>query len=158
MRFLFFSFVLTLLDRYSKLWAVHNCHEPYMLIPDKLFFQVTYNKGISLGLFNNLFSLITIIVFFITVFLHYYSYQQWRKKRSIEAIKGELLVLIGSWSNLIDRYLYQGVVDFIVFQYSYFVFPVFNVADVAIVTGVIIMMLHTLLREESLAEKVEYEK
>lgn len=57
-----------------------------------------------------------------------------------------ILVLGGAVGNLVDRLRYGYVVDFLDFR----VFPVFNVADTAIVTGVGLLFLYLLQSEGKL--------
>lgn len=87
---------------------------------------------------NFVFLFISFIVFLITIFLTYYTYTQFKIKKNILA---EICILAGSCSNLIDRYIYGGVIDFILFEYKNYAFPIFNLADIAIVSGVFLMVL-----------------
>jgi signal peptidase II len=66
------------------------------------------------------------------------------------------LVGAGAIGNLIDRVRWDGgVVDFIgPFDLGSMQFPIFNVADMAITTGAILLAL-TLLRDEEETEPVE---
>ncbi|NLW89330.1 MAG: signal peptidase II [Clostridiaceae bacterium] len=41
----------------------------------------------------------------------------------------------GSIGNMIDRFAYQSVVDFLMFDFGRFTFPIFNFADMCIVVG-----------------------
>lgn len=50
---------------------------------------------------------------------------------------GYALVIGGAVSNAIDRLVYCAVFDFIALHYRCYCWPVFNLADVAIVTGVL---------------------
>ena len=50
------------------------------------------------------------------------------------------LIIIGAVSNLLDRILYQGVVDFINIEW----FTVFNIADIYISLGVIWILIFEL--------------
>ena len=59
------------------------------------------------------------------------------------------LVISGILGNSIDRLWRGAVVDFIdVHYYDVWRYPVFNVADIAICTGVGIFILSTLIRPE----------
>jgi len=50
--------------------------------------------------------------------------------------------------NLIDRILYKYVVDFIALHFkNIYYFPIFNIADVLVVTGTIVLAF-CLLKEE----------
>ncbi len=135
-----FSAVL-LLDRITKYAAVHYVSGEYRLSAF-LSCQPVLNRGIVCGIFNSLhttsFILTSLLVFSIYALLVVYTYFQWKEHRSIFA---ELLILAGGLSNIIDRFIYNGVVDFIVLSYKDWFWPVFNVADACIVCGVILMVL-----------------
>lgn len=95
------------------------------------FFHITFvlNHGAAFGIFRDqqwLF-LVTAVVFF-GAFLAYYD----RLRRSGTLIHyGSVALAAGAVSNLIDRIRLGHVVDFFDFR----VWPVFNVADIAIVLG-----------------------
>jgi signal peptidase II len=100
------------------------------------------NTGVAFGLFQDrgpLFVVINVIV--IVAIIFYYRQlpaDQWWLKASLG------LQLGGALGNLLDRLrLDYKVIDFIDFK----IWPVFNVADMAIVTGVAILAYY-LLREE----------
>lgn len=50
------------------------------------------------------------------------------------------LIIGGALGNLMDRFLYGGVVDFLQFHIKKDSFPAFNVADSAIVIGVALVL------------------
>ena len=50
------------------------------------------------------------------------------------------LVFGGAVGNAVDRVLHQYVVDF--FEFTFFSFPVFNVADICITCGVALFMVY----------------
>lgn len=133
--------IVFMLDRVTKFYAVRYWATEYMLAPS-ISFQLTYNRGISWGIGNSgnylHYFLITALIIAITCLLIAYTYRQWR---SGNAIWGELLVITGSLSNIIDRFVYGGVVDFIMLYWRQYTFPIFNIADIAIVIGVGIMFL-----------------
>ncbi|MCG3171023.1 MAG: Lipoprotein signal peptidase [Pseudomonadales bacterium] len=54
------------------------------------------------------------------------------------------LILGGALGNLIDRVVLGYVVDFIFFHWKDSYFPAFNIADAAITTGAIMMMIEVL--------------
>lgn len=51
------------------------------------------------------------------------------------------LILSGAIGNLIDRVAYGFVIDFVDLHYGEFYWPIFNVADIAIVMGVVLLMV-----------------
>ena len=64
-----------------------------------------------------------------------------------------VMVLSGAIGNIIDRLFRGYVVDF--FEFTFFDWPVFNVADIYVVVGVIVMalMLLFVVKEEDLELK-----
>ncbi len=62
---------------------------------------------------------------------------------------GLSLVLGGAAGNLIDRFLYRSVVDFLDFYAGTSHWPAFNVADSAITTGVGLILLEMFLTRKS---------
>ena len=128
-----------LLDRISKWYAVQHIQMPIQ-INQFLSFELAFNRGISWGMFHGsgcLFALVRIVISLVTFFVAISAYARWREG---QLVLGEVLVVAGSFSNLIDRAFYGGVVDFILLHYSDWYWPVFNVADMAIVCGVALMI------------------
>lgn len=111
-------------------------------ITDYLSFEFVLNRGISWGMFSSdsegTFLLIAAAVVGLMVFLLSFA---WERYKHDHLIFGELLVLSGALSNLYDRFMYRGVVDFIVFSYKGWTFPAFNIADTCVVLGVAIMLI-----------------
>ncbi len=132
------------LDRCTKSYAMQYWRDEHVVNP-YLYFQVTINRGISWGLLNYthkwIFLGVTFLIATITVALMWYAYQRYQQGKSI---LGEVCVIAGSCSNIIDRIFYLGVVDFIVVHAGPWTWPVFNIADAFIVFGVAIMFIHLL--------------
>jgi signal peptidase II len=136
-----------LLDRASKAWAGRSLVDqpPVDVIPGVLRFLYTTNSGGAFGLGQSapwLFAGATIVVSGIIV------YASFRLSRPLVAIALGL-VLGGALGNLTDRAingpgLSGRVTDFIDVR----VWPVFNLADSAIVIGAILLALSSLGHEE----------
>jgi len=56
------------------------------------------------------------------------------------------LILGGALGNVIDRVAYGHVVDFLLFYWRDWYYPAFNLADVAITCGAVLLVLDELLR------------
>ena len=56
------------------------------------------------------------------------------------------LILGGALGNVIDRIVYGHVVDFLLFYWRNWYYPAFNVADMGIVCGAILLVLDEILR------------
>lgn len=140
----FIVFFVLLVDRITKLYAIANLKVPHE-VTSFLSGELVFNQGISWGMFNNgdgsNFLVVSMVVIFVTSILVYYAYTRIKLGYTIY---GELLVIVGSISNILDRTLYNGVVDFISFHYSNYRFPYFNIADSCIVLGVCIMFIQML--------------
>lgn len=59
------------------------------------------------------------------------------------------LILGGALGNVIDRVVYGHVVDFLLFYWDNWYYPAFNIADVAITCGAVLLVLDDLLRARS---------
>lgn len=130
------------IDRLTKHWILHHL-EGEQKINSFLSFDFVINRGISWSMFHSeadsAFYLLTFVITLVLIFLVAYAY---RRLRNQKVIIGEVLILAGGFSNIIDRIKYNGVIDFIVLSYQSFTWPVFNIADVCIVLGVFIMLIN----------------
>ena len=129
------------LDRVTKNWVLDKL-DGILNITDYLSFEFVLNRGISWGMFSSdsegTFLLIAAAVSGLVLFLISFARERFKHDH---LIFGEVLVLAGALSNLFDRFMYRGVVDFIVFSYQSWTFPAFNVADMCVVSGVFIMLI-----------------
>ncbi len=133
-------------DQITKTWVLTNLAEQQSwaaLARFRGMINVTHivNTGAALGLFpnqGNLFIVIAIVV--VIAIVSYYRYLP-LDQLPVRVSLG--LQLGGAMGNLLDRIRLGLVVDFIDFGF----WPVFNLADVAIVTGVIILASY-LMHEE----------
>jgi signal peptidase II len=104
--------------------------------------RVTYvtNTGVAFGLFQNLgnfFIIVPIVVIGLILFFHH---QLPDGQRLMRLVLG--LALGGATGNLIDRLRFGSVVDFIDCNFwPLREWPVFNLADTSIVTGVALLVL-----------------
>ena len=142
-KYIYFLLATTIfiLDRITKLAALTYAQTP-CVINKYLAFELVLNRGVSWGIFHNasniVFTLVSGIIAIITLFLCWHAYDVYKKGNSMI---GHVCIIAGSISNLIDRAIYGGVIDFIVLSYNQYSWPVFNVADMAIVCGVGLLIL-----------------
>ncbi|MGL5448495.1 MAG: signal peptidase II [Rhabdaerophilum sp.] len=137
------AILLLLADQASKLALIYGTHirltYPWPLLPF-LDFTVVWNRGISYGLFQQDSELGRWILTAVKVVAAIVLFFWLRKAESrLEAI-GIGLIIGGAIGNAIDRALHGAVFDFIHFHVGTFSWYVFNVADAAIVIGVILMV------------------
>lgn len=126
-------------------------HESFVVI--KGLFNITHvrNPGAAFGFLATLspsfralfFITITIIVIFLV--LYYISKSHEGEMNTVFALS---LILSGAVGNLIDRVRFGEVIDFIDIYIGNSHWPAFNVADAAISTGAVIMMLELFKRKK----------
>jgi signal peptidase II len=137
-----------LVDRLTKSWILAHLEAPRQ-INEWLSFHFVLNRGISWGLFysehEGTLLLIATAVIGLMIFLASFARDRWQRDH---VVLGEVLALAGALSNLVDRFLYRGVVDFIVLSYEGLTFPAFNIADACIVTGIMLMLVSVYVRGE----------
>lgn len=140
-----FGLIIFAIDRLTKYWALHNVGQQPRIINNWLSFELCYNRGISWSFFDSendiIFFLLTALIIAVTVAVGWYGYERFAHKKS--AI-GQLFIVAGSLSNIVDRFAYCGVIDFIAIHWQQYYFPIFNIADMAIVGGVAILLLQVL--------------
>lgn len=130
-----------IIDQITKIKAIGLKENLIPIIKGKLELVYVENRGAAFGMFQNkkliLVFLTLIIILAISVFL-FKNYN----RLSIVSIMSLSLIIGGAIGNLIDRIVRGYVVDFI--SYTFFNgydFPVFNVADICVVSGCILMII-----------------
>lgn len=135
------SFLLVIiLDRISKAWVVASFlpGESRIIVEGALYFTYVQNKGAAFGLMPGKSWLFFISAFLVIIGLVIYN---WRfRPLPLEAFVCGLIAG-GALGNFIDRFLYAFVIDFIDLGW----WPVFNLADSAIVCGGLILLTIVLL-------------
>lgn len=129
------------LDRITKWWALKTLIHGNVELSPYLSFSLSFNRGISWGMFSFssplLFWFLTLcIAFILIVFIGYTVHESTIGHN----VMPEVLVCAGAVSNLCDRFLYGGVVDFIDFHVGTWSWPSFNIADSCITIGIILIM------------------
>jgi signal peptidase II len=125
-------------DRISKMFILSHVVIPHSPCYG-LNILITWNRGVSWSMLHRA-EFWWLIAGLSALILTLIAYTQWRMQRGVLVI-GELLVIGGALSNLVDRLMYGAVLDFIELYVGDYHWPVFNVADVFIVIGVGIMLI-----------------
>jgi len=143
-KFIIFCF---LLDRISKFLAVKYLSNGSININENISLNLFINHGFALGFLNTIAynSYIIFLLLSIIIFLVIYTYVKSYNQGSIFA---ESLVIVGAFSNLIDRIIYNGVIDFIDINIASFHIPVFNLSDFMIVVGILIMFKNIIFQKD----------
>lgn len=132
--------------------ALDQCSKYSMLmngvsytITSFLTLDVQLNRGISWGMFHSESDIFFyFITFLITCFVGGFLYHTCVRFQEGHAIFPECMVVAGACSNLFDRFMHGGVIDFILLSWGKWSFPLFNCADVAIVLGVFFILIEGL--------------
>lgn len=136
--------IIILIDQLSKAWIVANfglyeSRAPIPALSDVFSLTYTRNTGAAFGLFPSASLFFLVVAVIATIFIMY-TYRQvqgqnWRAWL-LRAAFG--LMMAGALGNAIDRVTRGYVVDFLHVYYEplNFDFPIFNVADMAVVIGV----------------------
>ena len=153
----------------SYLWLI-----PLIIIFDYVTKIIAFDKKVNLTIINNFFyfrlygntgaawsileehpeilALISVLATAAMIFIIVKYYKKFKKLTLISIY----LMLAGTVGNMIDRclqfvpgtrYYEFGVIDFISFKFGSYNFPVFNIADSALVIGVILLMVVTIVDE-----------
>ena len=137
MLFMFTALVTLIVDQVTKYMVVSHMLPGESIPVLEPFFYLTYvlNPGAAFGILahHRVFFVFVSLCFIAVVFLGY----RFLPKDRLWLRLALGLVVGGAVGNLIDRLRLGGVVDFFDFR----VWPVFNIADSAIVIGVLLMFL-----------------
>lgn len=131
--------VIVILDQISKSAAVKYLkgNRPYKIIDN--FFQLYYveNRGAAFGILQHKRMFFVIITLIVITVLSLYLIKYYSSLNTFARISFAMLIG-GAAGNLIDRIRFGYVVDFISFKLLRgYDFPVFNIADIAIVLSTI---------------------
>lgn len=140
--------VLVALDQISKYFVVEHLkgESPLVILDNFLNFYYIENRGAAFGILQEkriLFILITIIVVAILVF----SLFKYKDSMSGALKLALILILSGTIGNFIDRVRLHYVIDFISVKIFGYDFAVFNLADVFIVLGSLLLIIIVLLSD-----------
>ena len=153
-KFFNFFFILTIffIDRLSKFLIIEYSEK---LGDDNLFessflnFNLIWNDGIAFGLLSfdqkNYYNFITFIIILITLIILWMII----KTKKIEKL-GFMMIFGGSLGNIYDRLYYSAVPDFIDLHINNFHWFIFNVADIFICLGVILLIFLEMFQKKKI--------
>ncbi len=149
---LIFVIFIFSIDRLSKLLVIKSAEvngEVNFSVTSFLNFNLIWNEGIAFGLlsFDDKFyyNLITLLIAVITSIIIWLA----NKSKGVEKL-GFLMIVGGSLGNLFDRIFYSSVPDFIDISINNFHWFIFNVADIFITIGVILLIILEFFKKEKL--------
>jgi signal peptidase II len=140
-------FLTFICDRISKIKIInHQEKNNSVYINDYLNFDLTWNSGIGFGLLNFeaniIYHIISLAILIVIVMVFYLL---------ITSIKSEKyfysLIFGGALGNFYDRIYYYSVPDFIDFHIENYHWFTFNIADIFISAGIILIILNQLINK-----------
>ena len=135
-----------LLDRITKIKIIsHQSINNPIYVNEYLNLELVWNTGIGFGLFNmeanflyHLISLLILIIIFFIIFIII-------KSSNIEKFFYSM-ILGGAFGNFYDRISYYAVPDFIDMHYNNFHWFTFNIADIFVSVGIILILTRELIK------------
>ena len=129
-----------LLDRITKYLVVYNMSylESIPVIPNFFYLTYTFNKGAAFSILQGRTIFLIIVTILALMFVFYFLYKLPKTNRFMRFSLG--LTTAGIVGNFIDRIRFGQVVDFFDFRF----FPIFNIADICIVVGIILVALEVI--------------
>ena len=137
-----FVFVL---DRFSKTSIINQqLNNDSLFINNYLNFDLVWNTGVSFGLLsqnaNFYYHAISFVIFLVIIFLSYLIV----KANFLDKVSFSL-ILGGALGNIYDRINYFAVPDFIDIHFGDYHWFTFNIADIFITIGVIVLISKDLI-------------
>lgn len=152
------------LDLITKSLAVTYSFN-FVVIPKLLKFKLAYNTGAAFSFLSDkdwaqtFFIILTFIV--LALIVSFFVFKIIKKQKPSKWLSISLaLAFSGALGNLIDRIAFSKVRDFILLFYETDIFPaIFNVADISLVVGVIMLCVYFLfLDKDALFKKQDKEE
>lgn len=145
MGFLLPAAVVVIVDQITKQVAWRSFVTGYHtdIIPNVLRITLVKNQGAAFGLFEGgrIFFIVASVI--AVIFITYLGFHLPRPDRYKRVLLG--LILGGAIGNLIDRVYDGAVIDFIEMGIGGHWWPVYNVADIAVTVGAVLLLLHLLM-------------
>ena len=117
------------------------------------FFSLTYvlNDGAAFSLFASR-TYLLILIALICLFFIIYELKNNLDDRVLSI--GYSLVLAGLLGNFIDRLIDGYIIDYLSFKILGYSYPIFNLADILIVVGIVIVIIKEILKERGKKNEV----
>ena len=112
------------------------------------FLDIVYiqNYGVSFGFLSGLVSywVLVIIGLLVTSLIYYLMIRSYKRLEKL----AYFIIIIGALANILDRIINSYVVDFISLHYGDFYWPAFNLADIYITIGIIMLIISFFIKSE----------
>ncbi len=146
--------IITLLgiDQWTKALVANSMNEGDTISILQDFFHITYvkNHGVAFGMFQGKLGVISIIAIIAILGIAYYMIKKLKPEEYLSKY-AYTFIIAGAIGNMIDRITRGFVVDMVDFRGIWIY--VFNMADVWINVGVILLILETIILERAKKKK-----
>ncbi|MFW5988565.1 MAG: signal peptidase II [bacterium] len=147
--FYILGIIILVIDQITKLLVANNFQlgESRAIINNIFHLTFVKNRGAAFGILagqQTLFLALTVLIIIALIIFRYYS------NKSIYLDTGITLIIAGGIGNLIDRIRLGYVIDFLDFR----IWPVFNLADSAVVIGMV-FLIYFILKDEFYKQAVD---
>lgn len=134
-------------DQITKIIVDHTLSlgASYTIIDNFFYFTYSHNDGAAWGILSGKLGLFFVVAVVATIGLIYYFMQSEAYQKLTRF--GIVLIFSGMIGNLIDRICLGYVRDFIDFILFGYDFPIFNVADMAITIGFVLVIIEVGIEE-----------
>lgn len=148
-KYLILTFIFFIVDLVSKqvLSKVLELGKSIKVIKNFFYITLCHNDGAAFSILRDKQILLIIITVIALFFIYKYMNKQDLSKYDSFAFS---MITGGILGNLLDRIIYNYVIDFIDFKIFGYDFPVFNFADCFIVIGVFLLLIKSI--KESINE------
>ena len=160
--FIFVFLTVLISDQWTKIYFAENYSlgETREVIPGFFNFTLVYNPGAAFGMFADWPDLprriaLTFVSTIALCIVVWFMLKEFKNDKT--ARFGLFLVISGAVGNLIDRYRYDSVVDFLDVYIGSYHWPAFNIADSAISIGVCILFYRMVKQEKNAKVEVKSE-
>ena len=137
-----------LLDQLIKLIVMNNMQilQEIKVIPKFFSFYYLKNTGAAFSLFGNKTLFLILISIMCLIFLKNYI-------KKLQRVSNLTIISLGILTggiigNLFDRVLHKAVIDYLSFNFFGYSFPVFNLADIGITLGALLLIIDLLIEDK----------
>ncbi len=130
-----------ILDRVSKVWVIDTLADKTISVIDNFFYlRYLENRGAAFSILQGktIFLIVMTSLVSLAMLLVIIKYKDKFLRVSLS------LILSGALGNLYDRITKGSVTDFLDFHFGSFTFPTFNIADMFVVVGTILLAIDIL--------------
>ncbi|MBN2898912.1 MAG: signal peptidase II [Clostridia bacterium] len=145
--------IMVALDRWSKIWAQDVLTKVDTIPVIQNVFHMTYveNRGAAFSILNGRVGFLILFTGLVLVVLFFLLFLGVKKEESKVLLMALTAIIGGAIGNIYDRAILGYVVDY--FDFRLINFAVFNVADVFVVCGSILLGIYLIFIEGKKAKK-----